>query len=167
MRAIPWAALNLLQGYNLKLSSQRIIQCLFVYLWILPDPNNHQNLFQFLQGRVQWVAMAAFLCAAQILGRRGMRITDSNWHVHSVANIKLPLDCKYLLPNKFILNKTDLPAYAPDKMFKWCWVVFSNENPEHFSPPPPQPTSMSSKIYSSSTRMWPIQQTKLKIVALQ
>lgn len=35
-----------------------------------------------------------------------------------IANIKLSLGFMCLLPNKFILDQIELPAYAQDKMFK-------------------------------------------------
>lgn len=54
-----------------------------------------------------------------------------------MANIKLSLGFMCLLPNKFILDQTELPAYARDKMFKWCKVVFSNYDPAYFFFPYP------------------------------
>lgn len=45
-------------------------------------------------------------------------LPSSNGQGSLMAGIKLSLGFMCLLPNKFILDQTDLPAYAQDKMFK-------------------------------------------------
>lgn len=102
----------------------------------------HQHLHQFLQVSVQWASTAwVWSCCPQPGRSEGFGSSLATpLHIGTdslMAHIKLSLDFMCLLSNKFILDQTDSPAYAQDKMFKWCKVGFSNYDPEHFFFPYP------------------------------
>lgn len=136
MRAILGAALHLLWGYSGK-SSYWYIILMFVRPKFCQTLNNPPKSFSVSSGWCPEASKAwALPHCPQTRRSEGYAFsphcppqtgTDS-----LMENIKLSLGFMCLLPNKFILDQTTLPAYAQDKMFKWCKVGFSNSDPEHF-----------------------------------
>lgn len=97
--------------------------CLFVYPAFFQTLTTHHNLVQCLQVGAQWASAACVLSRCPQTGRsEGCGCSPycplQNAMDGLVANINLSLGFMCLLPNMFILDQTDLPAYAQDKMFK-------------------------------------------------
>lgn len=130
----PVSCSDLLWGYTLK-SSYWCIILMFVCLpSILPDPKQHTDILLSIFRLVSSEhPQPASYCTVhtgtvKVVGSAHCPLQTGRGSL--VANIKLSLGFMYLLPNKFILDQTDLPAYAQDKMFKWCKVGLSKYDPE-------------------------------------
>lgn len=142
MRAILQVVLNSLQSCSLTSSYWYLILVFVCLPWFCQTLNNPARSFP----------LSSALCLMSITCLYSNALStdckDSGLWIQPpcplqtgmdnlVANIKLSLGFMWLLPNKFILDQTDFPAYAPDRIFKWCKVGFSNYDPEQFFFPHP------------------------------